>query len=343
MPRTLRIQHVVLLAGLFAVLAVAAVLRLTNTNLAQAQTPLLQAIAVDADPGVDPSAAVWATAPVVEVPLTAQNIVYPNGGGTVPLITAQAVHYNETLSIRLQWSDDQPDQSSVATEAFSDAAALMFPAQSTTAVPAITMGQADAGVNIWYWRADSQIGVPDRPDAIYAGTLVDDYPFVDDPEFYPARAVGNPVAGNAAGPVQNLTARGFGTLAPASDQNAAGSGSYADGQWSVVIARGFAAPDLDQADFGIGSTTDIAFAVWDGDNGDRNGQKSISQFLRLEIAGADEAPESPPTEEVPAIAISDDDDDGRDLAALLAFAIGAPVLLILLMGWMYLVYGRRKV
>ena len=144
----MKLQYLVLLGGILGILAIAALLRLTDINLARAQTPLLSAIPVDTDPGVDPTASVWDNAPTVEVPLTAQNIVYPNGGGTIPLVSAQAVHFDGTLSIRLAWVDDAPDQSSVAVEAFSDAVAVMFPAQAASAVPAITMGQADAGVNI---------------------------------------------------------------------------------------------------------------------------------------------------------------------------------------------------
>lgn len=336
MARPMKLQYLVLLGGILGILAIAALLRLTDINLARAQTPLLSAIPVDTDPGVDPTASVWDNAPTVEVPLTAQNIVYPNGGGTIPLVSAQAVHFDGTLSIRLAWVDDAPDQSSVAVEAFSDAVAVMFPAQAASAVPAITMGQADAGVNIWYWRADSQIGVPLNPDSIYEGTLVDHYPFSDEDIFYPARAVGNPTAGDAIEPVQNLIAQGFGTLSPAIEQTTAGSGVYADGGWQVVITRELRAADPDQATFAVGSTSDIAFAVWDGDNGDRNGQKSISQFLRLSILGPDEpapAPDSPAALER---------DDGTELAPLLGFAIGAPVALILVLGWMYMVYGRKE-
>ncbi|MEE9277288.1 MAG: ethylbenzene dehydrogenase-related protein [Dehalococcoidia bacterium] len=311
----------------------AAVLRVSDLNLAQAQTPLLTAERVDAAPGLDPSAAVWNDAPTVEVPLTAQTIVYPNGGGTIPLVTAQAVHHAGTLFLRLAWADETQDDSSVATEAFSDAAALMFPAQSAAAVPAITMGQADAGVNIWYWRADSQVGVPDRPDEVYEGALIDDYPLADDPLFYPARAVGNPTAGGAAGPAQNLIARGFGTLSPAADQAVRGHGARSERGWAVVLARSLAAADIEQASFTEGAVTDFAIAVWDGSNGDRNGQKSISQFLRLAIAGETA---------LPAAAVIEVEEDGTDLALLIGAAVGLPLFLVTVMGWMYLVYGRKE-
>jgi hypothetical protein len=38
-----------------------------------------------------------------------------------------------------------------------------------------------------------------------------------------------------------------------------------------------------QPTFETGSTADVAFAVWDGANSDRNGQKSVSAFVRMAI------------------------------------------------------------
>ena len=165
---------------------------------------MLTALAVDQDPGLNPDAAVWDRPQSVEVTLTAQQLTYPMGGGTVPTIEARALHYQDMLYVRLHWADAQPNDRTVAVEDFADAVALEFPAESAASVPSICMGQADAGVNIWYWRADGEAGPPDLPAEIYPNTLVDFYPSTDD-LYYPARAVGNPVATRSA--VQNLVAR----------------------------------------------------------------------------------------------------------------------------------------
>jgi complex iron-sulfur molybdoenzyme family reductase subunit gamma len=143
------------------------------------------------------------------------------------------------------------------------------------------MGQADAGVNIWQWRADRQSdlsasGPDDQP-------VVDYYPPEED-LWFPAERAGNPYAGDAGDPVQNLVARSFGTIGPARAQPVTGRATYEEGSWSVVFSRSFASPGPDQPAFATEQRTDVAFAVWNGANSDRNGQKQVSQFVRMAIA-----------------------------------------------------------
>lgn len=350
---TLTSTRLTLAGAALAILAIAVVLRLTETNLAGAQTQVLTAVAADTDPGTDPDGAVWAGIPDADVPLTAQQIAYPNGGGTIPQINVRAAHFDNRLYLRLAWEDDLPDESSFGADVFSDAVATMFPAQSAAAAPAITMGQADAGVNIWYWRADSEAGVP-AADVEHEGLAVDGYPLEDDPDFDTAAAAGNVLASGAA--VQDLIAEGFGSLTPASDPAAIGEGNYADGEWRVVLVRDFASSSPELAVFELGTTTDMAFAVWDGDNGDRNGLKSISQFVRLDVAGEggesgetdDGAPdaedgaedEDDQADDGPA-AIGDSDDDGRDTTWLILFAVLTPLGLVVAMALLYQAFGKN--
>jgi complex iron-sulfur molybdoenzyme family reductase subunit gamma len=84
--------------------------------------------------------------------------------------------------------------------------------------------------------------------------------------------------------VQDLVALGFGTIGPAPSQTIEGRGDRDGGRWRVVVARPFPAPDADRPAFTVGGLTDVAFAVWDGSRGDRNGQKSVSQYVRLEVS-----------------------------------------------------------
>lgn len=329
MSRLRTTPRLALAAAVVAVLGVAVGLRLTETNLAAAQTPVLTAQRVDTDPGLDPSAAVWAGAPPTEVVLTAQRITFP-AGGSVPMVEARALHHDETLYVRLTWTDETLNDRSFATEDFSDAVAIEFPADAASSVPSVCMGQADAGVNIWYWRADSETGIPATAADAQPNALVDLYPSEDD-LFYPARAAGNPIA-LADGSVQNLVAQAFGSLAPAVDQTVTGSGAHADGAWSVVIARPFAGSTEDEASFAVGSTTDVAFAVWDGANQERNGQKSVSQFLRLELSDAavTAAPEPPDDGVVPGAAAEEAGDGGVSWPAAVAMAIAVPLILLIL-------------
>ncbi|HJN91515.1 MAG TPA: ethylbenzene dehydrogenase-related protein [Dehalococcoidia bacterium] len=322
------------LTALLLIVVLAVVLRVTEWNMATAQTPLLTAVEATSDPGTDPNAAVWDSAPPVELTLTAQSFFYP-AGGVVPTITAQAAHFNDTLYVRAVWQDDSVDDLTFATEEFSDAVALEFPAQSATSVPAVCMGQADAGVNIWYWRADAERGVSLDPALERPGISVDTYHFEGEELFEsPAAYVGNVQA--VAGAAQNLVARSFGTLGPSGDQTVVGAGVHGNNEWTVVLARPFVSADSDQATFAAGTMTDLAIAVWDGSNDDRNGQKSVSQFLRLEVAGpsetvgADEEADTTPPDSPDGILTADDDDGGLDVGAAVAIAIAVPLVLFLL-------------
>jgi hypothetical protein len=185
--------------------------------------------------------------------------------------------------VRTEWADKTSDDTSTRAEDFSDAVAVEFPAQSASSVPSVCMGQADGGVNIWQWRADSDKGVASPAEA-YTNALIDSYPS-DEPVFFTARAAGNPIANSAeTGPVQTLVAQLFGTLSPASTQNAQGKGVHDDGRWAVVFSREFESADPEQAVFEVGTATDIAFAVWDGSNDERNGRKSVSGFVKLFVS-----------------------------------------------------------
>jgi DMSO reductase family type II enzyme heme b subunit len=60
-------------------------------------------------------------------------------------------------------------------------------------------------------------------------------------------------------------------------------GAWNAGRWRVVLTRALGGPDGVKGLF-PGKRTFAAFAVWDGASGDRNGQKSISSWIPLEVA-----------------------------------------------------------
>jgi len=270
------------IGGACAVLLVAGLLQFTGVNPASSQSAELIAYAADTDPGLDPGSEVWQRTRSIEMPLTAQSGMY-FAGGRVRTVSAKALHHDGRLFVRTEWLDKTADETSTRVEDFSDAVAVEFPAQSAASVPAVCMGQADGGVNIWQWRADSDRGII-PPAEVYTNAAVDGYPS-DEAVFLTARSAGNPVASSAElGPVQTLVAQMFGTLSPAATQNTQGKGVYDDGKWAVVFSREFESADPEQAVFEVGTTTDIAFAVWDGSNDERNGRKSVSGFVKLSVA-----------------------------------------------------------
>jgi DMSO reductase family type II enzyme heme b subunit len=88
--------------------------------------------------------------------------------------------------------------------------------------------------------------------------------------------------------VEDLNAIGFGTLTsqPPEDQNVQGRGIWKDGKWRVVMTRAIRSESDRDAEFTTGHFLPIAFAVWDGSQKDRDGQKAVSvwQHLKLEEA-----------------------------------------------------------
>ena len=75
-----------------------------------------------------------------------------------------------------------------------------------------------------------------------------------------------------------LNAEGFGTLTPQSsyDQQIRGSGAWRQGRWRVVMVRPLKTDSSQDHQFAPGETVPVAFAVWDGSQRDRNGQKAVS-------------------------------------------------------------------
>jgi hypothetical protein len=281
-------RRMLVVAGL--ALAVGLMTQIFGLDLAYSQTLSVTVWSSEEDPGVDPDWAGWAAVPGAPVPLTAQQIATPLGGGSTPSMTVQTVHVDGDLVLRISWRDSTLDTSTASTELFTDGVAVQFPADPRSSVPAICMGQADGAVNIWHWRADSQVGVPSMPEI--GDGYVDRYADISE-TYYPAAASGNPFANGEA--VQSLLAGSFGTLTPMDEQTVIGEGRYIDNEWAVVLRRSFAAPTTEHPQFEVGQDIDVAFAIWNGSADERDGIKSVSQFVRFSISEAVVAAPSTPT------------------------------------------------
>jgi len=259
-------------------LAVGLATQVFGFELAYSQTLSVTVWSADEDPGVDPNWSGWEAVPTARVPLTAQQVTAPMGGGSAPSMSVQTVHSDGDLVVRISWRDTTQDTSTAKPELFADAVAIQFPSSASSSVPAICMGQADGAVNIWHWRADSQAGVSALPEP--NDGYVDRYADTSE-TYYPAAASGNPFAAPAA--VQNLLVGGFGTLTAADEQTVIGEGQYEDNEWAVVVRRSFVAPGAEHPQFDVGQEIDVALAVWNGSEDERDGIKSVSQFVRFSI------------------------------------------------------------
>ena len=83
--------------------------------------------------------------------------------------------------------------------------------------------------------------------------------------------------------VESLAAKGFGTLRslPATEQSAEGHGQWEDRFWQITLVRDLAADGA--LPLTADKDTSIAFAIWDGGVGDRNGQKSVTIWHRIKL------------------------------------------------------------
>jgi DMSO reductase family type II enzyme heme b subunit len=62
-----------------------------------------------------------------------------------------------------------------------------------------------------------------------------------------------------------------------------GSGKWYKGRWSVVFSRTLAATDDGDVALSSGGSVNLGFAVWDGAQMDRNGQKSVTIWHQLKL------------------------------------------------------------
>lgn len=319
------------LAVLLGMVLVAVLLRVTDANPAIAQTQTIGAWRVSSEPALDGSAPEWQSIAPIFLPTTAQQVTPPMGGGAIQRVAVRAVHWEERLYVMLEWADPTPDYFTDRYEAFTDAAAIQFPAEAGSEVPFICMGQADQAVNLWQWRSDQQQGAPGLP----ADGYVDLYPSTDD-LYFPARAAGNPLSQLDRSPVRNLVAGGFGTLTATDQGELEGHGLHSGGRWMVVYSRPFDPSGELQPTFGGEQPVDVALAVWDGSKGERDGIKSVSSFTQLVIT-----PEDPPRRSV---AATDDWPAYTPPNPMLGVTVGFfGVLLVIVVGiWVYLRRGVKE-
>lgn len=296
------------------ILSVAFALTLLNAPLASSQgVTLVAAEVTGALPLTDPASTQWQAASAIEVPLSAQVVTRPMLSQTnVKAVTVRALHNGQQAAILVEWADATRNDEMVRVQDFRDAVALQFPL--IQGQPFFCMGQLGGNVNIWHWKADWQADLTARQDmnALYPNMYVDQYPFAKatesdqaarttaadylDENYLPALAAGNLFASpQRASPVEDLIAGSFGSLTaqPAAGQNVQGYGVWAEGKWRVIFSRALTSAEAEDASFAPGNVYSIAFAAWDGANSERNGQKSTSQWVSLQFAGAGAAPAAP--------------------------------------------------
>lgn len=220
---------------------------LLSTPILAAQQKVIKVLKTDkVVSGADVDAPVWMEATVQEVSLTTAPPVHPAVSGTpaIPKLMVQAVQDKENLYIRLKWQDGSNNAQIKGLKDFRDAVAVQFPINMSKG-----KGKAANPVNI-------MMGEKGKGVRIWRWA--------------------------ADNIVENLSAEGFGTLSPSDSQYLKGVGRYKDGGWTVVLYRSLTAPTADEITFG--RTFPVAFAVWDGGNGERDGFKAVTlEWIKMQF------------------------------------------------------------
>ncbi|MFZ5808462.1 MAG: ethylbenzene dehydrogenase-related protein [Chloroflexota bacterium] len=273
-------------------------------------TTIVAAYITEPLPVQEPDSAAWQKATSIEVPLSAQTVTAPMIRETkIKSVTVRALHNGQQLALLVEWADDTTNAQAIRIQDFPDAVAVQFPLAGGQ--PFFCMGMQGTNVNIWHWKADWQADLlawHDMQD-VYPNMSVDVYPFAQgehpNPQDYQettylsGAAAENPFSLPRLSPVEDLVAGGFGSLTsqPPTGQNVQGFGVYSAGKWRVIFSRDLTSSETDDVNFVINNVYSVAFAAWDGANGERNGQKSTSQWVSLQFETAPATAQLQPAEE----------------------------------------------
>ena len=217
-------------------------------------------------------------------------------------VSVKAVHDGDSLALLLKWEDTTPDATAIRPQDFRDGAAAQF--ALTDDPPFFAMGQAGRAVNIWMWKSERQADLESafhEVENVYPNIGIDSYPNLlkspleqptrraltleSDPAFVTAWGAGNIVADpTRRNPAENLHAEGFGTLKahPRSAQMVRANGRYMTGSYVVQFTRRLPGGN-GEVQLTPGSMVPIAFAVWNGSAGDRDGKKSVTIWQELAL------------------------------------------------------------
>jgi len=233
----------------------------------------LDVLKISQDLPLSPDAAFWSSpdAPKkISLELGPQMITNPKWPNpSVKEVNLSAVSNGSDIAFLLEWEDATKDNFYGHSDRYTDQAALMFPLQPAAEAPMITMGSENEVVNIWQWKAAWEKDIGDQKNNRSRGP--DDFSTTGTTVPRPDRA----------SPVEDLNAEGFSTLTIQDEQNVQGKGVWKDKRWRVVFRRSLT--DSDSGDAQFKRATQMAVAVWNGGNNERNGQKGIIGWILLRL------------------------------------------------------------
>jgi len=220
---------------------------------------------------LDPNAPLWNSPggpEKITLELGPQMITNPKWPDpSIKEVTLSAVRNKSKMAILLEWADDGKDNTYGYSERFTDQAAVMFPLEPQEEAPLITMGNEGRTVNIWQWKAAWQNDLEPENNNQFRGRRN-------------SSSSGGPVLRpDRISPVEDLNAEGFSTLTIQEEQNVQGKGVWRDQHWRVIFRRSLR--NSDTADAQFDGATQMAIAIWNGGNKERNGQKGLVGWILL--------------------------------------------------------------
>ncbi|NLJ12473.1 MAG: dimethylsulfide dehydrogenase [Gammaproteobacteria bacterium] len=191
----------------------------------------------------DPDDIIWDRLPTYRSQLYAAppvhqsvNLRFAEGATRTKHIYFQVARTSERFYIRLRWKDPSENIATTVDE-FADGVAVQYALKGDDTSYMMGSGE-EKPVNIWYWRAGSA-------------------------------------------QVENLAAGGFGSTTTLEQQTVSGASAYIkqriaqDNEWHVVMSRAFKASDKYDVNFER-KAVPMAFAVWQGSDKERDGNKRIT-------------------------------------------------------------------
>jgi len=211
----------------------------------------------------------WDRIPTMAIPLSGQVItrpVWPEPSARA--LNLRSLHNGADIAFLLEWQDNTKNDR-LTPGTFRDGVAIGLPLGDAPAF--FCMGQLDHYINIWHWKADWQSDIDRRaarPTEKKEGG-------VRTFEVIPRRLSS----------VEDLIGGGFSTLTTKEKQGRVqGKALWKDGVWHVVMRRPLSSEEQEnEAKLIPGRIQTVSFAVWNGENKERNGQKAVAPWFQLAI------------------------------------------------------------
>ena len=215
---------------------------------------------------------IWNNIIPLTVPLMHQVTQVPWGRTLVPEIEVRTFHDGQDAYFLFEWEDTEESRVHGVSN-FPDSVAVLFSMSEDPPSRSIMMG-FDSLVNIWQWKAnlDFEYWATEAVDKEF--TSNDFYSYERDSDLPDTVAITN-------SPCQDLLATRPGSLTLKEKSSISGRGQWKDGRWRVIMTRPLKTEDLEQDIQLDTGQLGIAFAVWNGEKGDRGSRKSISDWVTL--------------------------------------------------------------